>query len=161
LQSNLDCPRSCDAALQTLATSTRINTARPKTNNTGYVVCDPGITVSVNSTVAVAAAVKKYRAEAEKTGKTLKIRASRHKFHTTTSLACPDQQYAVPNGSLSHEGVLAVAILHDGLDKVLAVDPIKHTMTVGAGMRLNQLLPAATKYNMSVIVSIGMQFSVL
>jgi hypothetical protein len=151
----------------------------------------------------VARAVKTYLAEAAKTGKTLKVRASRHKFHTTTSLACPDQQYAVPNGTVDHNGVLAVALLHDTMDKVgraqgagagegaggvpaaathrggdahsaaavtprpdknhplclaaspskvLEFDAAKHTMTVGAGMRLNQLLPEATKLNMSVMV---------
>jgi hypothetical protein len=90
----------------------------PTPPKTGYVVCDPGITVDVASTADVVTAVKKYLSEAARAGQALKIRASRHKFHTTTSMACPDQQYAQPNGTVPHGGVLAVALLHDKLDKV-------------------------------------------
>lgn len=137
----------------------------------GYVLCDPGTTVSPKSTADVALAVKQALGDAARDGKALKIRASRHKFHTTTSLACPDQQYAFPgtppaNGSAGaapangggsgggvHSGVLALAVLHDNMDRVLEHDPVKFTMTVGAGMRVNQLLPEATRLNMSVMVS--------
>jgi FAD/FMN-containing dehydrogenase len=106
---------------------------------------------------------QRYIAEAARAGKDLKIRASRHKFHTTTSLACPDQTFAngtdPPAGSGAPAGhapnVMAVAILHDKMDKVLAVDPENFRMTVGAGMRINQLLPAATAANMSVMVRGG------
>jgi hypothetical protein len=96
----------------------------PPTNtkrHQGYVVCDPGVTVSPKSTAGVAYAVKKYIAEAATAGLALKIRASRHKFHSTTTLACPDQEAPLignGTGGVKHGGVLAVAILHDNMDKV-------------------------------------------
>ncbi len=39
--------------------------------------------------------------------------------------------------------------------QVLSYDPVKFTMTVGTGMRINQLLPEATRHNMSVMVRSG------
>jgi hypothetical protein len=52
-------------------------------------------------------------------------------------------------------GVLSVAILNDKLNGVLAVDPAAHTMTVGAGMDMNQLFKHATDNKMSVQVRPG------
>jgi hypothetical protein len=174
-------------------------------------VCDPGITLSPKTTATVAYWVKHYLQAAAKAGKTLKIRASRHKFHSTTSLACPNQEFAMPEelrapgagpppaapppaprpapvpappappkggrrgggpgrgaaaaaaaaaataaaaGAAAPPagGVMAVAILQDSMDRVIAADPEARTLTVGAGMLVGQLLAEATKRNMSVPV---------
>ena len=125
-------------------------------------LCEPDATVSPLTTADVALAVTKALADARKAGKALRVRASRNKFHTTTTLACPDQTKPHPgaNGTTveslkahhATDGFYALAVLHDGMDKVISYDPVKFTMTVGAGMRVKQLLEEATRLNMSVMV---------
>jgi hypothetical protein len=133
-------------------------------------VCEPGITLAPKTTATVAYWVKNYVQSAARAGKALKIRASRHKFHSTTSLACPNQEYALPDalgrgpagppapkGGHKGGGVLAVAILQDNMDRVISADEGARTMTVGAGMLVSQLLAEATKRNMSVLVGCAWQ----
>jgi FAD/FMN-containing dehydrogenase len=45
-----------------------------------------------------------------------------------------------------------VLVLHERLNRVLAVDQAKHQMRVGAGMDLKQLSAAATRAGMSIPV---------
>jgi FAD/FMN-containing dehydrogenase len=49
-------------------------------------------------------------------------------------------------------GVLSLALLNDRLNTVLAVDPAKHQMRVGAGMDMKALFLAAAANKMSVQV---------
>eukprot|EP00879_Flechtneria_rotunda_P027898 GHRR01029945.1.p1 GENE.GHRR01029945.1~~GHRR01029945.1.p1 ORF type:complete len:293 (-),score=52.72 GHRR01029945.1:120-998(-) len=76
-------------------------------------------------------------------------------FHSSTSFACPDQfQSLLPAGKQrsDNSGTIAVAILHDKLNSTIAHDPAKHTMRIGAGMKIRELTAEATRLNMSVHV---------
>lgn len=55
-------------------------------------------------------------------------------------------------GAKKQTGAQEVGLLQSKLNKVLAVDPVKFTMRVGAGMTITELLKAATENKMSVQV---------
>ena len=114
-------------------------------------MCDSEVVVQPNSTADVAAAMKALGAQADASGKALKVRATRRKFHSSAAFTCPDQ-----NGGLqrlaSPKTVLGAAILHEGLNKALGYDAKAHVLRVGAGMNLTELLKAATDVGASVQV---------
>lgn len=101
-------------------------------------------------------------------GTPVTVRTSRPKFHSTATFVCPASA-AVPAGAKgaaaavtteagkraagAKAAVTEVGVLQGKLAKVLAVDPVKYTMRVGAGMRITEFLQEATKNKMSVQVS--------
>lgn len=117
-----------------------------------YVVCQTDYTIEPESTQDVVDAVKAYRQLAEETGATLKIRASRRLFHSTTTFTCPNQMPSIASGPESNGTVISVGILQDKLNKTVAHDPKKFTMTIQGGMKLREFTAEATRLGMSVQV---------
>ncbi|KAI8475634.1 MAG: hypothetical protein J3K34DRAFT_517253 [Monoraphidium minutum] len=129
----------------------------------GNVLCNPGVTLAPRSTEWVAYNVRRYVADAARANKTLKVRASRNGFHSSTSLPCPGRAAApaaggapaagaAGGGAPGSGGVMAVAILLDNLDQVISYDAAAMALTVGAGMTVGRLLKEATARNASVLL---------
>lgn len=63
----------------------------------------------------------------------------------------------MPNGNTSdasqqQQPVISVGILQDKMNKTVAHDPEKHTMTIQAGMKLREFAAEATRLGMSIQV---------
>jgi FAD/FMN-containing dehydrogenase len=56
------------------------------------------------------------------------------------------------NASASQQRTISVGILQDKMNKTLAHDPTKHTMTIQPGMKLREFAAEATRLGMSVQV---------
>eukprot|EP00882_Tetradesmus_deserticola_P001995 GHRQ01002140.1.p1 GENE.GHRQ01002140.1~~GHRQ01002140.1.p1 ORF type:complete len:593 (+),score=177.48 GHRQ01002140.1:42-1820(+) len=122
-----------------------------------YLQCTADSMPVPTSTKEVAAIVGQYYAKAQ-AGQPVTLRVSRPKFHSTATFVCPVAPTTLRSAAVAQERApwpraekapLEVAILQSKLNKVLAVDKQQYTMRVGAGMRLTELLPAATKAGMS------------
>jgi FAD/FMN-containing dehydrogenase len=62
---------------------------------------------------------------------------------------CPFQPTSEVNGTSPN--FLTVGVMHSKMNKVLKVDRKNSRLTVGAGMKVSELLEAATANNMSVV----------
>jgi hypothetical protein len=115
----------------------------------GYVKCSPDNVVRPESTKDVADALSALYKQAAQDGAVVKVRATRDKFHSSAAFPCPE----VPSAEkVAGKKTVTVNVLHDKLNRVLAVDKAANTMRVGAGMDLNELTAEATKAGMSVRV---------
>jgi L-gulonolactone oxidase len=84
----------------------------------------------------------------------VKIRATRRGFHSSAGFVCAGQRAStkkefhadLDDGSLPP----SITVLLHRLNSVIQVDANRHTLTVGAGMTLFDLLDAAEVHNMSI-----------
>ncbi|WIA38074.1 hypothetical protein OEZ86_001443 [Tetradesmus obliquus] len=147
------------AAQQTAKKATNANvykTANSYVAAYHYLQCAADSMPVPASTAEVAAIVSWYYAKA-RAGQRVTLRVSRPKFHSTATFVCPVAPAPIRPAAVAQERApqggkapLEIAILQSKLNKVLAVDKQKYTMRVGAGMRVTELLPAATKAGMSM-----------
>ncbi len=118
--------------------------------------CQTSAVLEPNSTADLAAALKSYSKLADATGRSLKVRATHSKFHGTTAFNCPAGSaniFRPEDGNRTAFGAapdLSVGVLLNGMNRLLAVDPENHRLTVQAGMTVKQLLEVATANGMSV-----------
>jgi FAD/FMN-containing dehydrogenase len=56
------------------------------------------------------------------------------------------------NASAKQQQTISVGVLQDKMNKTVAHDPAKHTMTIQAGMKLREFAAEATRLGMSVQV---------
>lgn len=159
------------AAAAVIVTSAGVAAAKPKeqaeiyetkdsyTAAYHYITCDAASIVTPTSTAEVAAIVKQAYKKTQ-SGRPVTLRVSRPKFHSSATFVCPVSPGYGPTAKISQESGKKVeltpetiGVLQSKLNKVLAVDSKKYTMRVGPGMKINELLPAATKAKMSVQVS--------
>ena len=85
----------------------------------------------------------------------VKIRATRRGFHSSAGFVCPGQRASTKkefHANLDDGSLLppSITVLLHRLNNVIHVDANRHTLTVGAGMTLFNLLDAAEVHNMSI-----------
>jgi len=126
-----------------------------------YLRCSASAIVVPENTAQLVGVIKEYYAKA-KSGVPVTIRSSRPSFHSSATFPCPGPAQKSPAvtpavtteaGPRKATGAapITVAVHHQKLNKVIAKNPMgPYTLTVGAGMDLNELTAAATKNGMSV-----------
>lgn len=136
-------------------------TARHLLANTSYpaayqfLSCSLGDVEQPANTQEVADLVARLYRRAQ-AGTHVTLRVSRPHFHSTASFVCPISYEGSLNSSMpnvtSRAPTMEVGLLQTKLNTVLAVDPVNHTMRVGSGMTITELLREATKNGLSLQV---------